>query len=376
MQTISLANLRLWLSKKFRPPAETLPLLNALYSTVEVTIDEQQADLAEIFIVKIQGAIRCPDELLHTSIQIMIDDVTDTTTEPAPVHSSHRQWQKGERGVFCYTADLGKLPAGLTRLEKWTSVASIERGWLVLPRKGSRILRFSISVISEKSRKMAGSACNVSYENADDGYIDMQERIEQAKILAVTVAFAVSAADGHMPNCELDVIKDWAQKNILAAASPEKIRWQLEKALNRTAQMLRAGNRIDCIRVCDEIIRIAPSAMRYDIIELCLQVCRAKGTVTDAEISLMKNLAQWLQVDEERFRQLVEKLLPAEICQVKDDEIILGIKSGMTRDQKRRRLNEQYRKWSARVTNFDPRIRQQATYMLQFIAESRTEQLK
>jgi len=45
----------------------------------------------------------------------------------------------------------------------------------------------------------------------------------------------------------------------------------------------------------------------------------------------------------------------------------------MTAEQTRKHLNELYRRWSSRVTNFNPEIRSQAEDMLNFIAQARSE---
>jgi hypothetical protein len=48
----------------------------------------------------------------------------------------------------------------------------------------------------------------------------------------------------------------------------------------------------------------------------------------------------------------------------------------MGSEETRLLLNEQYKKWSARVTNFDPQIRRQAAGMLRFIAQTRNQLVK
>jgi hypothetical protein len=43
----------------------------------------------------------------------------------------------------------------------------------------------------------------------------------------------------------------------------------------------------------------------------------------------------------------------------------------MGEEEVREHLNKEYRKWNARVNNCDPAIQNQASYMLNFIAEAR-----
>ncbi|GAG30423.1 unnamed protein product [marine sediment metagenome] len=87
----------------------------------------------------------------------------------------------------------------------------------------------------------------------------------------------------------------------------------------------------------------------------------------------MKNLATWLNLDMNRFRCITERILPANMHEIKDAEVILGVTSDMSKEAARRHLNEEYRKWNARVTNSDPAIQTQADHMLKFIANARSE---
>ena len=84
-------------------------------------------------------------------------------------------------------------------------------------------------------------------------------------------------------------------------------------------------------------------------------------------------MATWLEVDHDRFRLMVERILPADMHEVEDVEIVLGITADMSSETARQCINNEYRKWNARVTNPNPTIQNQANYMLQFIARARSE---
>jgi tellurite resistance protein len=203
--------------------------------------------------------------------------------------------------------------------------------------------------------------------------MDLQENIERTKILAVALAFAVSAADNKLYDCEIELIKNWARDNILENSASDKDEHKLDKALEKTIAFFRGGNKLDAYNICDEIVGIAPVAQRYDILELCLYVAQSKGSVTTEELALLKNMADWLGADHERFRIMMEKVLPVEMHEVRDIETILGISSDMSREKVRKHLNKEYSKWNSRVTNSDPDIQSQADQMLKLIAEARSQ---
>jgi len=233
-------------------------------------------------------------------------------------------------------------------------------------------LQFDVLILNAQNHSgLARGRCAFDYENNRLGYLDLQENANYAKTLATALAFAVSAADGRLYHCEIEVIKNWTMSNIDFCGSSQKQRRRLEKALKKTAVFFRRGGKIDTHKICDQIVRVTSLAQRRDILELCLKVAAANGTASPEELDLLKNLAGWLEIDEQRFCAMTEKFIPIDMHQVKDAQVLLGVTSSMDRDQKRRILNKEYRKWNARVTSSNRQIQSQADHMLRFIAEAR-----
>jgi hypothetical protein len=104
-----------------------------------------------------------------------------------------------------------------------------------------------------------------------------------------------------------------------------------------------------------------------------LYVAQADGVAAAKELAILKNLASWLEVDADRFRAMMEKILPVSMHEVRDTEVILGVTSDMDKEKSRRQLNKEYIKWHSRVTNSDPQIRAQADQMLMMIADARSQ---
>lgn len=349
--------------------------IRILNCRVRLTKQKDQDLAVDAFNVDICGSIHTSITACQAALKVSVLDVTDEF--PMAVQTQVRQGTGAGGPVlspFYHKADLGKLPHQVTILSDWTSVAQLRLDKLLFPRRGARTLQFDASVLStETGQELARAQCRFVYENPDFGYMDIQENAERTKVLAVALAFAVSAADGDLHDCEIDLIKNWARDNILD--SPEEATDQdlprLDKALNKTIAFFRAGNRLDTGGICRELVAIAPIAQRYDILELCLYVARATGSVAVEELSILKDLATCLEVDPERFRVMMQKVLPIDMHQVKDIQTVLGISSDMDKEKVRRHLNKEYSKWNARVTNADPGIQSQADQMLRLIAEAR-----
>jgi hypothetical protein len=348
------------------------PDLNVLNCWIRPTTEQRNGRSTDILAVEVCGSIHTDSDTQQALVRIMLTDVTDGIESPLPVRSRFKRWHDKDSGCFVLTAELGKIPKQDMVLQDWMTVGEIEPPWLIFARRGARILRLNVSIVSRQSGQELGSAgCTISYENTCAGYLELPENIERAKTLAVSLAFAVSAADKKLYDCEVEVIKDWARTNIEAAEVSDWAKRKLEKALDKTIEFFCRGKQLDTYKVCGEIVQIVPVAERYDILELCLRVAGANGTASADEVEMITKLAESLAVDMERFRAMMEKALPVGMHEAEDAEAILGITPQMDEEQKRQHLNAEYRKWNARVTSSDTEIRSQADQMLKLIAEAR-----
>lgn len=355
------------------PEPALQPDLNVLDCRVQLKQEGRNDSTFDVFNVQICGTIEAPGEMQYMVVQISITDVTNGDSNALAVHSRVGKWQMGDSPVFCYKSDLGRLYGSKTNLSDWVTVAQLQPDWLLFPQQGRRNLHFSTSILSrETGYELACAGCTFTYENIAFGYIELQEKIRRAKTLAVALGFAVSAADNKLYGCEVELIKNWARANVGISRTSGKAERKLEKALNTTVAFFSEGGKIDAYKICKEIVEIVPVAQRYDILDLCMHVARAKGVVAAEELALLKKLASWLEVDDNRFRCMMEKILPAGMYEVEDTEAVLGVTSDMSREEIRQYLNKEYRKWNSRVTNFNPEIQAQADYMLKFIAEARS----
>lgn len=364
--------------------------LSVLNCRVQLNKQQKDDSVLDVFTVEICGSIRAPSDMHYTTLRASIEDVTDGPHKAKPVQARAKQWQMQDSPAFCYSTDLGKLPDKVTTLSSWTTVARLNLDWLMFPRKGKRVLQLTASIVSRQTGKELGAAkCTFSYENPALGYIDLPENIQRTRTLAVALALAVSAADHKLYGCEVELIKDWAKSNVgpsryvprsahlpeppKSAQASDKARCKLDEAFEQAVRFFRDGNQLDTYKVCREIVEIAPLADRYDILDLCLNVAKANGSVVAEELTILKNLASWLEVDADRFRAMMEKILPISMHQVKDAEVMLGVTSDMSEKETLQRLNKEYCKWNSRVTSSDPQVQAQADQMLKLIAEARAE---
>jgi len=351
--------------------------MSLLHCRVRSSEIREGGNVSDAFNVEVCGSIQTRSVGSQATLTISIQDATDGAPTPVQVWADPGA-SPGEPNMspFCHRAALGRLPQKVTTLPEWTAVAQIRVADLVFARRGKRNLELEVFVSSaDNGQELSRACCTFAYDNPAPGYLDLQENAERTKVLAVALAFAVSAADDELCDCEVELIENWARDNILGdsdRASDRDAR-KLEKVLARTVAFFRDGNKLDARRICKEIGELAPVAQRYDILDLCLYVARADGFVAAEELALLKNLASWLDVDAEKFRLMMEKVLPIDMHEITDVEAVLGLTSDMSGEKARRHLNKEYSKWNARVTHSDPGIQSQADQMLKLIAEARSQ---
>jgi len=350
--------------------------MNILNCRVQMTETKDGDAVYDAFAVEICGSIHAPSDTCGATLNISIQDVSDESRAEAvldgnPLVNSHGRTDTAE---FRYVAELGRLPRRVTKLEDWTAVARLRTDGPVFPRRGKRTLQFKTSVLSaDGGRELAAARCNFVYDNSQPGYLDLRENAERTRVLTVALAFAVSAVDNRLYDCEIELIKKWARANVLddAESRSSQSRAKLEKALSKTVAFFTEGNKLDVYGLCEEIVEIAPLGQRHEILDLCLRVSKAKGSVTAEEMAMVKGLADQLEVKAGKFRDMVDKILPVEIHEVMGVDEILGITSDMSSEKTRRHLNQQYSKWNSRVTSANPDIQSKADQMLKLIAEAR-----
>jgi len=350
------------------------PDMAGLNCRVRLGRDLKDGFAKDTFGVEICGTIHAPADKQEAVLKVTMVDVTGSGDNFDSVLAKTGQWRTDDSGQFCYSGDLGKLTGRETILSNWTSVAKLQADWLLLPRRGGRDLQLRSSILSRvDSVELASASCTFAYDNDEFGYMDLEENRQRTRTLAVALAFTVSASDGKMFNCEVDLIKDWARTNVCSPGASSKARGELEKALDKTFAFFRDGHQLNTFQISKELVEIASVGERCDIMELCLHVAQAKGSAAPEEVGLLGDLAGWLELDPEVYREMAERILPVNMHEVKDAEMLLGVTAGMGAENTRRHLNREYSKWNARVTNSDPQVQAQADEMLSLIAEARRE---
>ena len=153
--------------------------------------DESGDEHVNSFKLEICGTINSHEDHLETTAKVFVSDITEGVYKAGSVHGATEVWHLKNSPIFCFNADLGRLPKAETVLSDWMSIADIPCDSLILPRKGRRLLQFRTSIFShDTSEEIAYGAYEIVYDNPDDGYMDIEEDIYHANALGVTLALS------------------------------------------------------------------------------------------------------------------------------------------------------------------------------------------
>jgi len=329
----------------------------------------------QVFTVKLRGSIHTDQAGRKVNLKLWLNELDESRGRIIPVYQKNKPDGQSEPLAFEYTCELGRLGEKEKKIVEWLSVAKIKPDWMIFSRKGNRRINARVKLIClDNSDVYAQCETKFEFNNQQWGYFDIAENAERASALAVTVAFALCAAESKIYKCEIEKIKEWAYSHLQSTQSKSNQK-QLARAMRKTIRFFKNGYKVNVGALCKELASIATLARRYDIIALCLKVVESKGFVCESQLKMLKDLVCWLEIDPERFREMLERTAPATTHLVKDNELIFGLTDELSNEEKRKLLNCEYKKWNSRVTNVNRQIQSQAEQMLNLIAQTRSEYL-
>jgi len=335
----------------------------------------------EVYAVEICGSVFVPDGPQDTDLLIRIADITDGPDSRQPILTDLNAPRAAAKAAFCRRSFNGTLPAGWSVLSKWTTVATFDLNSLYFARRGPRTLALSIAIVPCRTQdRLAWARSTFVHHHATFGYLDVQENRPRIARLAAALARKVAVVQDSAPAKKRAIIAGWQAKFVPRArrrTGRSGVAAGLNRWLNRLFRRARPspwrGPEPDIASLCQRLVEISVLPDRHAVLELCMQVAAADGCASSTELTMLRQLAEWLGIDLESFRTLAERRLPVMIHQQRDPELLLGITPLMDRDSRHRQLSREYRKWNGRVTHSDKRVRTQAAIMLDLIADARAD---
>lgn len=335
---------------------------------VEELIDESCPPYEDCFLcVSIVGRFVVPRSHLETDVCVELLDITDGPAQAEQVLAAADPWHRPDSPVFFYRAQYGLLPGRKVVLSTPILIAKIPLHLLRFARRGRRKLQVLTGIIERHTGQILAraDAC-IEYVACCEGYVEIQERREAVLRAGVEIACAIAADEPFNPRIA-EVIGDWVADKTRRFTPRSNVLEPLSR--------LEASHEIyDIAQPCECILAWGQKADAVAAMSLALQVAALYPTLSAQQEQTLWALAEGLELSRDRFTALCQKYLLTDNCTVQRWRLLLGVRQDLTPEQLRRLTNEEYRKWNARITHTDPRIRRQADIILSIIAEVRSRQ--
>lgn len=337
-------------------------------------IDIDEETKWDVLHIQMKGIINGPHDNFDLRFIAKLTDITDG--KELPVLSTLDDFKSSDSDIFWYEGNVEKFPYESTILKNWVTVVRVPKIFLTCARSGNRKIKVEVfAVKGDSDTVLEKTSSEFSFFSENTGYEEKSENRDYFEEMAIKTAMLVSASDGSMDSTEAAIIKEWVRKRVNSYT--EEYKEDEKKRLNsylKEAYEEINNNSIDIYEVLEGIENIASEGEKFDLFELCLDVAKADGEADKEELQIINDIAKYINLDEKQFRSMIEKTLPITIhTSALSDEDLLGITSDMNKEEIRKHLRNEYRKWNQRIGASDPEVREQAEKMIHLIAEARKE---
>jgi len=337
---------------------------------VEQFSDESQpVRQDQFFRVQITGRIPTEQDNVDTDVQIEILDITEGRSHSHQVLSSDEHYRDEESSEFHLIQHNGIVPDKNAVLARWVTIAQFPCHILRFAYRGRRKLLFRATVTEAASgKKLVSTQRIVEYVYCSDGYREVHGR--RLEVLQACVELSAIVL-GEAPYSEdiRNMWSEWIQQKADMFISADEATKTVETIQDRFPGVTMQHS-------SDIILAYGKNTDRFFAIELALQTVGLDGVVSKENLKKLFQVSQTLEIQHDRFLSIAQKLLLSSDRRIEDPSQLLGITSDMDDDSFRKQLNEEYRKWNARVTHPDAQIRSQADQILTLIAEIRSQRLQ
>lgn len=330
---------------------------------VQLLVDESKSFSQDVmFHIQMIGKVPVPCDRMDTDVRVELADITESRFQPDPVLSVDPKYRSADEPEFHFVTHNGVIPNKHAAIFPWKTVASIPAHQLRFARRGRRKLCVKVSVLSSESGEViASDQQTIEYVFCSDGFKDLHDRKMDVLKASIRLASTFAGDEGLLTPPTKQVFRAWIDKIAkIFPAAVQLIEWI------ETLQVDDAHQAVDCLQA------YAQQADKLAAVELTLQVLSSGDEITAEQFIRLSEIVNSLQIKKGRFLALCQKILLFSACRLQAPALLLGIDDAMETEAFRSRLNDEYRKWNARVTHPDDHIRAQADRMLSFIAELRS----
>ena len=260
------------------------------------------------------------------------------------------------------------------------------------PHKGKRTLDFVMyffdskrpinfrngNIVAKKDNLIHYASIKKVFDFDEPGYMDEIKNNYDSKSLMVEIAMQMAMSDGSLDKSEGNVIKRWIKKEVESASDSKKdeLKENLNSSLESSYKKLSSGESIDS--TITKFSEIASQNIKYQLIDLCLDVLSADGVADEAELKNLEDLTEKIGLSFNEVQKMKDKALvkidtkSAEGGESASDESLLGMKTDLSNKEALTFIKKEYRKWNGRLNSLNAgNERDNAQRMLDALARLR-----
>ncbi|MBH37296.1 MAG: hypothetical protein CMD89_05250 [Gammaproteobacteria bacterium] len=356
------------------------------YFTTTVIKERKRKDGLSIYTVKAKGLI--PNKYSMNLVgALYLYDESDLT-----FISNYSETSESESSrVFRRNIDFGYVQSG-SYYEDWRELTNTFLEGVVHPYKGKRKISFEVYLFdpgrpinfknglvvsgAENAVHMSKSEKIITFE--EPGYMDEIKNADKTKPLMVEIAMGMAMSDGSLDKKEGEVLKNWIKQEVNLADSGRKtaVKNMLNDALESSYKKLKKGQKISSS--LEKFNEIASKSLKYQVIELCLEVLSADGVAEGAELEMLRDLSDEIGLSFDEVSKMKDKALvkidsnAASQGQNASDEAIVGLSASFSKEESLKFINKEFKKWNGRLNSLDSgNERDNAQLMLDALARLR-----
>ena len=331
----------------------------------------------------LRGDMFVPQAPTTAKVTTAIFDITSGAEKPMPVLCLLEQFAT-ENG-FYFAENHTTIPYRSCSVER-LGAGVLPDALIVCPRRGNRRLRALIQVHESFGGVIAKFEFDFQFNATVIGYEDAAQHAASARTGVAQIAFAMAAADGQMDEQELKLIETLFKQRF-NTSEHKSLRDELRAAFSRAYGDLSSRRKLpgELVREATDALKDDPG-MRELAFEFAIRIAAGDGAIADQEERFLQNLARDLAIPDDVRRSMREKFIQLNMYKgVSTDGRMIGGDAdarvrqaiGMPMDLRgegaRKWLTDEYRKWNGRVTNPNPKVREEAEHRLRLIADLRTK---
>ena len=338
--------------------------------------------------VEMSGMISHPIDN-QVKIILSIQDVTDNDNESdagAPVLSAHEAFsEKGSR-VLGVERIYDSGPRHY--FPDWTLFVPVPVDFIVPPHKGKRRIKFLLCVADTSTTMDRGSLSDTSglkhistetlnFTFKEPGYMDELVNKEKVEDFTIKLGMCMAAADGHLDQKELNIIKTWA-KNLTSLLDDDKAKVRNKHFSNflKSSATAAKTQKISLSKLVKDFNDVASKSQKYTAMQLLLDISGADGTLSKEEDAFISKIAKTTGINLSTFKEMKNKVI-ANVDNIelseKPSEESFGLTEDMDDAEKMKILRKEYTKWNGQTNHKDSKKKKRAKEMVKIIADLRKQ---